>query len=564
MTSRRTFLEAAAGVSGLSVQPSPRSRAALGQLSEAQLPVALQTLTRAEMSELSGLAVGSVVALGERGREGLFVLRQGRIPSDQLQGLSIPASDAGCYWQRSWDGIHGRPEWFGAITGRADAAAANRAALQACIDLCPTTLLGGGDYYVDRALNITKNGTAILGTGHTQTDQRGNDAQRTSRIVSTSPRETILNVGVDSKAKPRDLTETVHLKGFTVDRSAQPFTPPAGFDGCIGIALRWCVNCHLDRLMSLNSARGFFYYGVVETYTRFCSALRSLNGSNEANDCFIGFHLDYNAPSGYNGGNASVYFIYCRTFPLTEGAVPSLSYSAGMRFDGGWVDCSIHGFESGAGIQYGIHGIGDGFDSETFRTENLIVTNCLLDGNATAGISLEQAGTRAAVVISNCYISTSQGTCIFLGKISGAVSVSGCQHITGQFGATGLSANEVTGLRSQGNIYTLLRQPIFLYKVSGFHIGDTVHGHTSNGDYPAVGLSACVHGKIDCIIRGPAGCYTAGVRFNDTGSRAVEVCGTGIDSAAFGGRTRAVVHAGQSVSTTGSFGTNCLLSGILA
>jgi hypothetical protein len=563
MKTRRFFLGAAAAGAG-SIGSQASLLAALPPLTQADLPPnALQFASRAAMSERAGLPDGTAAVLGESGREGLFVLRRGKTRNDPRGGLHVRAKDLGVYWSRVWDGVTGRPEWFGARRNDPDAAAENRAALQACIDLCPTTLLGGGDYYVDGMLKITRNGTAIVGAAHTQTDQTANDAGGTSRILSTSSAATIITVGHEGAGRPRALTETVRLEGFTVDRAVAPFTPPSGMEGCIGIALRWCVNCHLERVFSINSARGFFYYGVVETYARFCGALRGRQGSNRANDCFIGFHFDYSAPSGYNGGNASVYLIYCRAFPLTEDATPSLTYSAGVRFDGGWVDCSIHGFESGAGIQYGIHGLGDGQASDSFRTENLIISNCLLDTSSVGCIWLEQAGIHSAVVIANSYLATSVGTCIVLSKIAGAVTISGCQYISGDFTGTGLSANEVRGLRSHGNIFTAIRQPVWLYAVSGFEVRDTIHGSRGKGDHPAVGASGCARGTVDCIVGGPTASYTAGVLFRDATSRGVEVRATAIDPAALADPGNVIVHQGAKVRVPGAFGAGCLATGVV-
>lgn len=560
MTTRRTLLEAAV-LMGSAGAPAPSFAAGADAGSGG---ATFSFSDRASMAARGDLPAGTAALLTEPGREGVFVLRAGPAPADPLQGLSVGLSGNRGHWARLWDGIHGNPGWFGAASNRPELAARNRAAIQACIDLCPTTVLGAGDWHVDGRLLVTRNGASIIGAGHTQTDQTSNDAGKVTRIVSSNPRDTIIQVGSDDSGKPRDLTETVRLEGFTVDRSVSPFTPASGVAGAIGVALRWCVNCHLERVFSINSARGFFYYGVVETYTRFCGALRWREGSNGANDCFVGFHFDYSAPSGYNGGNASVYLVYCRAFPLTEDATPRLTYSAGIRFDGGWVDCNLHGFETGGGIQYGIHGIGDGQGAASFRTENLIVTNCLLDPGTTAGIQLENAGSRTAVTIANCYLATTSGTCLVLDRIGGAVSVSNCQFITGSYGGTGLSANDVRGLRAHGNIYTLLRQPVWLYKVAGFDVRDTIQGVADRpGDYPAVGISACSRGRIDCIVTGRSGSFTAAVEFKDGGCRKVEVCATGIDPGALGDPRRSIVHAGRAVNAPGAFGEGCLVSGIL-
>ena len=398
---------------------------------------------------------------------------------------------------------------------------------------------------------------------HTQTDQGAND--RATQIICTSATETIIQVGSDSSTQPTPLVEAVILKGFTVNRSVDPFTPATGVAGAIGIALRWCVNCHFEKVFSINSCRGWFLFGTVETYVKWCAALRNREGSNAANDPFIGFHLDYSAPLGANGGNASAYLTYCRAFPYTEGTVPSLTYSAGVRMDSGWVDLFIHGFETGGGIQYGIHGIGDGYSSGSFRTEDLIITNCVLDPGAIACIWLEQAGPESAITIANSYLApASTGTAVVLYQLGGSVTVSNNQVIVAAFSAAGIGATNVNNLRAHGNIYTGLRQPIWLNAVTSFEIRDTLHGLVTSGDYPALGVAACTRGKIDCIVNGPGGCYTKGVDLQGTANSLIQVEATNLQATAFpSGSANKIVHNGTQVTTAGLFGTNCLASGIM-
>ena len=103
---------------------------------------------------------GAVAFVTEPGRAGAFVWRAGnfvaQVAADPLKGLHVPSSTTmpsiGC-WVREWDGAEGRPEWFGAVPD--DPAADNRAALRACLALCPVTALAGRDYYVRDTLVVT-------------------------------------------------------------------------------------------------------------------------------------------------------------------------------------------------------------------------------------------------------------------------------------------------------------------------------------------------------------------------------------------------------------------------
>lgn len=505
--------------------------------------------------------------LDEGGRSGIWLWREGdfraAIAADPLQGLIIPhasVSPGTGAWLRDWDGVHGRPEWFGA---RADDPGFNCApAIQAAIDLCPTVMLGAGSYHVRSGLRITRNGTRMIGAGITQTDQGSND--RSTQIVCSSATDTIIRIGSESHSQPATLIEAVQLIDFTVRRGAAPFVPASGVEGAIGVAMRWCVNCHIERIFSIDSARGWHFYGTVENYVRHCGALRAISGSRPGEDLFIGFHLDYAAPLAANAGNASLYIDHCRAFGGFGGKAPAFRYSAGLRTDGGWVDLYIDGFETGT-LQYGIHGNGDGpGEGLSFKTENLTISNCVLDSGTIATIRLENADASSAIQITNCYCAvTPSGTCIALYNLGGAVSLTGNQCINGSPGGTGLSAVAVNGLRTSGNIYTRLKQAVYLERVTNFHVADTIRLFDKAPDYPAVTVAACKRGRIDCIVSGRAGVQAAGVALR-SGSSLIEVCGTNIDPAALaGGAMSKLTVDGKPVTAAGAFGSGCLATGIM-
>jgi len=480
-----------------------------------------------------------------------------RVAADPLGGLTVrhattpPGRGA---WVREWDGTVGRAEWFGARADDADFD--NVPAIQAALDLCPTVQLGAGIYHVRAGLRIERSGTRLLGAGITQTDQGEN--RGATEIVCSNPSATILQIGSDSQRQPGRLVETVQLQDFTVRRSVAPFIPSEGFAGAIGIALRWCVNCHIDRVFSIDSARGWHFYGTIENYVRHCSALRGIAGTLAAKDFFIGFHLDYDAPLGTNGGNASLYFDHVRAFGGYGRGTPRMAYSAGLRTDGGWVDLFINALETGA-VDYGIHGVGDGGSALSFRTEDLIVSNCVLDMSRLAGIQLESAGPNCAVQIANCYCAVApSGTAIVLFNLGGSVSLTGNQYIMGEHGGTALSAVAVSNLRSTGNICTRFRQAIYLERVSGFHIADTIQAVFTANDYPAIGLVDCTRGKIDTIITARPGAVTAGIEFKRTASRRVEVNLTAIDV----GGAPALIEMGKRVAQPGPFGAGNTATGL--
>lgn len=518
--------------------------------------------------------VGQVAHLAEAGREGFFIWQRGNyarsVANDALQGLyvksDIIAPAEGC-WVRLWDGITGRPEWFGAKSN--DAGIDCLRSIQASLDLCAATQLGSGDYFVSGTLTITKNGSALLGAAHTQTDQNNNDAHCT-RIICTSATATIIRIGSSALTDPRhsngDLTEAVVLQGFTVDRSVNPFTPASGLLGCVGIDVRWCVNCHFERVFSLNSCLGWTFYGTVQHYQRFCSALREKKGSNPANDPFIGFYVNQvyagSGSSPYNGANASLRLFYCRCFATTEDGTPSLTYSAGVYFAGGWVDTDVIGFETGSGIQYGVYGQADGYGAASYLAENLKINGGNFDPGSIACIWLQDAGSRSAVIISDNYFATT-GTAVHLQDFHGTVVITGNQFITSKLAWTGVSAVNTAQLRSENNIFTGYQVAHDHTSLSNFTIRDTINNSYGVSPSPAINLNGCSRGSVDCIINGAPSAYTVGVNLNGSANTYIQVNCTTLNSAAIV-RGHKLVYNGKPIAAAGPFGSNCLATGIMA
>jgi len=522
-----------------------------------------------QISDLAGLLPmpGRVAYLTDYAnlgqRAGFFLCVAGTLPSgDPLQGLYFPSSTTGYYWARIWNSVEGQAEWFGAKTG--DSSTDYAPAINAAIALCPTLKLRAGDYYTNTRILVTRNGQRIIGAGFTQTDEGAN--VNATRILCQSATATILQIGVDGNSLPATLTEAAQLSDFTVQRTVGPSIPASGFaGGAVGIAVRWAVNCHFDRVFSLESAKGWEFYGTVEMYTTKCSALRSLAGTTPANDFHIGYYLDYSAPLGLNGGNASLYFNKCRAFPYKSPA--TLTYSAGIRSDGGFVDLFIDRFEMGAGMQYGIHLIGDAYSGGiSYKTENLHITNCILDPGAIANIRVERGDISTQSRISGNYCAPgSSGTGISLAQLGGTIEVAHNQIIGGGFYGTGISASQVNGLVSIGNLMTRIKNPIVLSQVTSFTISnDRIHGLESGGTAQgAVLCTNCTQGVIEPILDGPGGCYGSGVYLTGTTNAGIEVRVSNIQWSAFvGGAAQKLLNNNVPVTTPGAFGNNCLCAGL--
>lgn len=456
----------------------------------------------------------------------------------------------------------GRAEWWGARTN--DAACDCQPALQAAVDACAIVQLLPGDYHLRATVRIQANGVVLRGASATQTDQ-GPHANATVLVVDHGA-ATGVQIGADAAAQPAALTEYVRLEDLTVRRAATILNPATGVvPAPTGVALRWCVNCHLTRVETLEHSIGFLLFGVVESYLRNCSALRSAEGARPENDAFVGFYLDYAAPLAANGGIASLYLDHCRAFGSFGGATPRLSYSAGLRSDDGFVDVFITALETGL-LQFGIDLNGRAYDSgRGYRTEDLIIDRCVLDTCALAGVRLRTGDISTAATISNCYIAPGQdGAAVVLENLGGSVSLTGNQYIAASGGA-GLRAANVNGLSSINNIYTAPLRPIALDGVTNFRLVDTIHLLSGANPNPAISLANCAGGKIDTIVNGPTGCCAAGVSFQGLANRAVEVACTAIQaSAPAGGPTGKLVWNGAPVASPGPFGAGCLAQGLMA
>lgn len=544
-------------------------------------PAASGYTTYASVTALAGAAIpadGTIAYLHSGGRSGFFKFsttsHTTQVTADTRQGIFVAPTSANTgasgVWVRMWDGVHGSPEWFGAILNSTAGSvpADNVSAINACVTLCPVTILSPGKYYTNARIHITLNHRTIRGAAYTQTDQGSNTSAifPASEIITTSSSATIIQIGSDSSTKPTNLVEAVRLEDFSVNRSVNPLTT-GNRTGSIGISCRWCVNCHFTRVFSLNSERCWFLGGVVSSWYNYCSALRDKEGSDALNDQYIGWHFDTNFPSGYNGGNASVTMLYCRAFPITEAYAPSLTYSAGIRMDGGWVDIFIKGLEVGASIGYGIHGIGDGVASTSYRTEDLMITDCVLDPGTTACVYLEEAGVHSAVTIHNCYLAPSPGAmgAIRLLNMAGSATISGNQIITNGHNSVGFGAINVNNIRLSNNIYTQVRQPVYLDSCNNFSIQETISNKSgTNGDFGAIQLTACNRGYVNSIIGGNANAYPVGVNLIGSANTNVEINATNIDANAIaGGYTNKVKANNVQITSFGSFTGNNFLGGII-
>jgi hypothetical protein len=454
----------------------------------------------------------------------------------------------------------GHPEWWGARTG--DPALDCAPAIDACIEACPITQLQEGRYHIHRSILMRVGGRTLRGVGDDQ-----NLGSGASLIVVEDGSVAGIVCGEDSPTRV-PTTDYMTLEAFTVARSATIATPGGELARApTGVRFTWCALLHVNRVTVREHAVGFHIFGCIECYFVQCSAIRYGAGDLLADDRVVGFFLDYRAPLGMAGGNASIYLSQCRAF--TDGKV-AYPYSAGLASRGGFVDLYISQLETGFKL-FGIDLQGDGPGSASYSTQDCRISQCVLDSNGTAGIRVQGAGRHCDVHISGCYVALAGGSassaCVELGgaesstqALRGIVTVSDCEFLGD---AGGVSAENVTICNLALNSHIDLARPITFTGVGNSEIRDTARIlHKPPVRYPAVSLSRCEGVAVAMSASGEKDGFHGGVSM-DAGSSRIDVNCTRIDRAAVGGEQSLILVAGAPWGGGVDFGDGCIATGAI-
>jgi len=329
--------------------------------------------TTVAISALTPVA-NMVVFLNQDGREGLFECVSGTAPSDPLNGLYIPSSTSGFYWARVWDGIHGRPEWFGAVTGNPNGVAAvlsrTLSALQACVALCPVTELSDQPYYVNNTFKVSTSLRKVQG------------APSYTKIICTDPSKDVIQVGPDASTSQSAQIELSHVSaGWAV-----PLTPPTGGNeetAPKAFRVQYNLTAKLVWCFANDAFIGYYFYGNINSHFENCYSVRSLGyGGAAANDFHVGFWLKGNPHfPGYAGGNASMFFTKCNA--TCTGDWMDLAQNKGFYANGDYADTFVNGFETSK-VHLGIEFDGGGYTSLAghgdVSLKGLVLDNCYENG----------------------------------------------------------------------------------------------------------------------------------------------------------------------------------------
>lgn len=427
--------------------------------------------------------------LSEPGRAGLFVWRTGNFAAqaaaDPMQAIHVPSAatmpSIGC-WVRDWDGVHGRPEWFGARPG--DPAFDNRAALMACLALCPVTQLGAADYYIRGVLTFAHSNKAFVGVpgapvnrdvGVGKPSRMGREGG--SRVILTGPaavEQTVLQFGQTRIPGPdgdglmrnsvlKDINFCRDNSGGYKARNSRSSNP---VDCVKGIICSGLSSCRIENVASFDSPVGWHCFGCVYTKWDDCAAWRSTPAPLAMNDFSVGFLIGgFEKNYGYAGANASVYFNRCICYDLAGGSV-----TLGMRIFGAIADVFLTQSEVGR-CHVGIEIDGSGRDGRTIplsdndTQQDIHLINPVIDATRQQGLQLRNLNASFQVSVISPYIATA-GALADIHVMGGENRVEGHVSITGgvllSSGGRGLIAADAEGISVIGTLIRNYQTPVSL------------------------------------------------------------------------------------------------------
>jgi len=565
------------------------------------------TATRTAMKALP-ITVTSAY-LTEAGREGVFLLKTGTPPADAYEGIYVVSDTAGYYWQRQWDTMTARPEWFGvrgfADTGLAAEAAAagiavfanaatvdastNRLRLQACLDMAPDTLLGPLFYYVDAPVytNTSNHGLrgVRVGAEFYQAMTSGivlTGANAGTADVVAMHKGTDWTVGPGGPLAGLNWPHGVRLSTFGMYRTAAAAGNATQANAGAGLRCAWSANVQQKDLFAYNHAIGFYYATTVYGKVDECQSVRDNAGSG-ANQFYYGFFQDgnYQLGSTWAGGNASLYFNRCKS-----GHLGGPSDSQGFVLTG-FSDTWLDKFETYGSPNYGIHVIGNnGAASKSVRrvaNVDLHIINPTLDGAGTNCMLIENLAAWASVEVTGIYSiisGSSSMTSIYVYQNSGGITftdgeVLGQGNLEREGTGYGLIITDSPNVTVQGTRFVSCARPVYLLNAVGCRIEPTIYcpydsDVATASVFAAVTLAGTTRNcRVSPVVTvpfdggAPPGGYDAyanGVSIEATCSNN-EVNWTMIDGANLGTRVR---NNGTALTAIGAFGTNSILTGIPA
>lgn len=481
--------------------------------------------------------------------------------TDPLHGLyqphrKIPVA-TGC-WVRLWDGITGYPEWFGAIPD--DGTHDSLPALQACLALCPITLLAPVDYYISATLKLNTAYRTIR--GHAQHWGKPGDS---TRIILKSARGDVVQLGPDkSPGSINDFLTEVTLESLCLSRSEAVMPPTTGYrNGPSGLRIQFALYARVNNVWSTEHSIGFLFAGAVNSFVANCYAFRSRTGANSKNDFFHGYFYDGAAKIGAAGGNASLYLKECNT---AVGGAPGLTITSGIYCERGWTDFFVSKHET-VTTQYGIYM--SGADAPASGTQDCTIEGCKFDQFSIAGVYVADGGRNSNLSLIDIYAApTSARTAIagfqFSNTLGSISMIGGFVLGVNNVKARGIYVNNAA-VNVRDTMIFDCPYPVVIEPGQNCFIAPIIENPTVTAPLGAVYVSArTTRNVIAPVVKGSAGKFAKGVDLSGVANSYTEVQCSGIDPACIkGGAGNKLVSNGVAITTAGAFSTNCLASGIM-
>ncbi len=518
---------------------------------------------------------GDVAYLGEPGREGMFVFRETnlstQVTADPLQGLYVapaldPTGGSGA-WVRQWDGVNGRPEWFGAVPS--SIGTDNAAALAACIALCPVTHLAKKWYYIQSTVMVgVLAKRAIIGVpGPYDADGDGSALVLTGASAGTA---TILQMGPTAipATIPNNVGYESRVYGVNLIRNAACVPHASGdlVNYPKGLDFRGSLACFAEEMKIVESSVGVNIIGVVNSDLKHIQVTRNNPGTSAINDYYTAYLIGGAAANyGYVGANASLRLARC----IANGFHAQHDDPHGMQIYGFISDTWITDFDKAA-IANGIKIDGTAGAATDTKHVDVYITDARIDGGTGTGITVQNLNSHAAVHIVAPYVAPNATTtgqaAVRISACLGGVSITEGQLLCFAPGAQlfGVDVQNSSGVNvDESNLIVGAYIPVNLNTSTDFHITPMIYNPTEVASGAAVVATACSVGYLQPTVKGGATRFTYGVNLSGAGNSFIEVNWSKINKACLTGAlaTNRLIHNAVTIVAVGAFGTNSAASG---
>ncbi len=500
------------------------------------------------LSALASIAAveGDVAYLAELGREGMFVFSAAnlstQVAADPLQGLYVaptllPDGASGA-WVRQWDGVNGRPEWFGGIAN--DGAVDNRAAFTACVTNCPVMQLRSADYWFAGLWKMQTQYRSIIGGGVSDGYATGNG----TRIISTNAAQGVVQFGPDAApATLSDYYRNIKASDLTFMHSAQKTAPGVGNESTAvrTVLCQYLLFSEFDRVRAWEPLIGFWLYGCVRTFFTQPKILRSAAMAGTGDFCH-GFWID-GIPAVAAGGNPSIfisdYNFECSVIAITKRAIFA---------DGEFADLFIDRLEaSNATTAIYLAGSGAG----NYGRIDVHIRDIVADQCSGSAIDISGLNASACVTINGGYVQskTTAAAVVYLHGTSGTVNIGGGLQIAG------LEAGTTIGLHISGQpnvsvdeTVTIIDcpRPVAVDSASpgGCFMGTINNPLIGGGTQAAFGLTGQESWIIAPRITGAANAFVSAISLFGAANNKVSIDPSRVDLAAVsGGANKTQINA---------------------